>query len=74
MLVRYQGHVIHAVWQAKRRGEMLHVCEVARSIAETSGSPHLLDAIADALVQEGIRQQATLDMNHPSPSQTRKPN
>ena len=56
MLERYQGHVIHAVWQAKRKGETLHVCEVARSIAETGGSPHLLDAIADALVQEGIRQ------------------
>ena len=72
MVGRYQGHVIHAVWKATRRGETLHVREAAQSIAAAAGSPHLLDAIADALVHESIRQRASFEINQsrtPRPSQ-----
>ena len=73
MADKYQGRVIHAVWQASRKGEILHVREAAREIAEATACPHLLDAVADALVQEGIRQRVTLDMNYRSSSPITKP-
>ena len=65
MVYRYQGHVIHAVWKAARRGETLQVCQAAQSIAAAIGCPHLLDTIVDALVQENIRQKASYEMNQP---------
>ena len=71
MVGRYQGYVIDAVRNATRRNETLHVRETARSIAAAARSPHLLDAIADALVQEGIRQRTSIEMRQsrtPRPS------
>ena len=61
MVGRYQGYIIHAVWKAARKGETLNLFETAQSIAAAIGSPHLLDAIVDALVQESTRQQACFE-------------
>ena len=71
MTGRYQGHVIDMVAQAAANGETLHIRETARRIAATTESFSFLDAIADALVQESVRQRASFEMNQsctPRPS------
>jgi hypothetical protein len=59
-----QQHVINAVMRAKSNGEMLRIRETALSIVAAIGCPHLLDAVADGLLQAGIQQRATIEMNY----------
>ena len=66
MTARYRGRVIHAVWQAKKRDRVLHVRATAKRIAEAAGSPQLLEAVADELLREGVRQRANMYIDHSS--------
>jgi hypothetical protein len=71
---RYRGHIFDAVTRAVVTGERLHVRETATRIADATGSFPFLDAIADALVEEGLRRRAILVMSGEPPAATRKPN
>ena len=71
---RYQGHIFDAVARAVTRGETLYVRETAARIADATGSFPFLDAIADALVEEGLRRQAILVMSGRPGAAGRKPN
>ncbi len=71
---RYQGHIFDAVTRAVAAGETLHVRETAARIADATGSFPFLEAIADALVEEGLRRRAILVMSGEPPAPGRKPN
>jgi hypothetical protein len=71
---RYRGHIFDAVARAVVTGETLHVHETAAGIAYATGSYPFLDAIADALVEEGLRRRAILAMGGRRPAATRRPN
>ena len=56
-----------AVTTAKEAGSILDIKRTAGRIARASGTPAPLDDIAEALLQEGVRQRVAIDMNHPRP-------
>jgi hypothetical protein len=71
---RYRGHIFDAVARAVVTGERLHVRETATRIADATGSFPFLEAITDALIQEGLRRQAILVVSGEPRAASSKPN
>ena len=71
---RYQGHIFDAVARAVAAGERLHVRETATRIADATGSFPFLEAIADALVEEGLRRHVILVISGEPSAAGKKPN
>lgn len=58
-----------AVASARQAGSILDIERTARRIARASGAAAALDAIAEALLREGVRQRVAIDMNHRRPAE-----